>query len=261
MRSRIAYFLLILAVFLLNFPQAAKSPPVSSVRASVQTVGYVFEGSTSYLLEKTNHFFGFIINANKFEKANLALKEKLERAEAELLVLQKIENENQALRSALGFKASNPYGFHLLPAEVIGRGGDEIAVVINKGETDGVKAEQTVINRSGLVGRVIEVTKYSSKVSLITDSMNVVSAILLKTGTYGVIRGGGRLTMDYVPSSVSVEVGERAVVSNSSSVFLRGLPIGTVRSANKKVEDLFQKVEIEPAVDFSKLDVLYICQP
>jgi cell shape-determining protein MreC len=67
--------------------------------------------------------------------------------------------------------------------------------------------------------------------------------------------------MDYVSEGASVEAGEKVVVSPSSTSFLRGLPVGRVRSVSKKVEDLFQKIEIDPIVDFSKLDILYICLP
>ena len=261
MRSRIAYFLLILIAFSLNFPQIGNAPPVRVVRSSVHAAGYFFEWSTSSLFQRTGRLAGFMVNINRFENENLELKQKIRLYEAELLLLQRIQDENQKLRSAIGFRETRPYGFHALPSEVIGRGGDDLTVVVNKGEADGVKTSQTVVNNLGLVGRISEVSAYSSKVSLITDPINVISSVLARTGTYGAVRGGRRLIMDYVPSGISVEAGEKVAVSNASSTFLRGIPIGVVRSAGKKVEDLFQKIEIDPAVDFSKLDVVYICQP
>jgi rod shape-determining protein MreC len=261
MRSRIAYFLLIVIALILNFPQVYKAAPIVLLRSSLQDVGYFFEWSTALPFRQASRFAAFVVTASGLEKENLALKDKLKQDEAKLLELKSVEVENQGLRSALEFRESNPYGFNLVPAEVVSRGGEDLTIVVNKGEDDGVRAGQTVINQSGLVGRVSETSKISAKVSLLTDPINVISAVLQRSGTYGVVRGGARLTMDYVTSSISVEAGEKVVVSNSSTTFERGLPIGTVRSAGKKIEDLFQKIDLIPAVDFSKLDVVYICQP
>jgi len=259
MRQRIAFLFLVLIALFINFPQINKTAPINFIRSSIQILVYPLQWSSTALVGQTQRTLGFFINARSAEGENIILKEKLSSAEAQLLILERIEDENQALRGALGFRDNNPYRFGILPAEIIGRG-DSI-IVVNRGAADSVSEGQTVINRSGLVGRVGEASKYSSKIILIIDPASVISAVLPRTGTYGVVRGGSRLTMDYVSEGASVEAGEKVVVSSASTSFLRGLPIGRVRSVSKKVEDLFQKIEIDPIVDFSKLDIVYICQP
>ena len=259
MRSRIAFFVLVLIAVLINFPQINKTAPILFIRSSIQILVYPLQWSSTALVGQTQRTLGFFINAKSFKGENIILNEKLSSAEARLLVLERIKTENQSLRSALGFRDGHPYNFSLTPAEVISLG--DSMITINRGSDNGVKEGQTVINRSGLIGRVGEVSKYSSKIELITDPVSVISAILPRTGTYGIVRGGGRIIMENIPEGVSVEAGEKVVVSPASASFLRGLPIGKVRSADKKVGDLFYYIEIEPTVDFSKLDIIYICRP
>jgi rod shape-determining protein MreC len=261
MGSRIAYLLLILVAFSVNYPRVGNSRPVSFARASVRMAAYPLQWSVRALTAQTYKSFRFFIQANKFEKECRVLSNELNRAEAEIKLLNNVRTENQYLREALGFKGRNPYGFYLMPAEVVSRGGGEASLIVNRGSDNGVKEGQTVISRYGLVGRIGEVSRYSSKVVLLGDSLTVVSAVLSRTNTYGVVHGGSPLTMNYVSESASVEVGDKVVVSSASSTFKRNLAVGTVRSVSRRVEDLFQKIELKPAVDFSKLEILYICQP
>lgn len=261
MRSRLIYFLLLFSALIINFPQVAKSPPVAHLRSAAQMVAYPLQWSASSLFDKSKNLAEFIARMKSYEKECQLLKEKLSRAEAQLILLDSAKNEISVLRRAIGFRERNPYEFNVLPAEVIGSSLDQSLIMVNRGSYDGIREGQTVINETGLVGKIIEVSKYFSKVSLITDLNAVISAALPRTGTFGVVRGGSRLMMDFVSEGASVEVGEKVVVSSASSTFLRGLPIGFVSSQKSRVEDLFQEIEIKPAVDFSKLDIVYICQP
>src|SRR5690606_11478615 len=63
-------------------------------------------------------------------------------------------------------------GYRVVPAQVIARRGvpglEEVAQ-IDVGTADGVKANMTVLNAGGLVGRVIRATTHSATVALLTD--------------------------------------------------------------------------------------------
>lgn len=261
MGSRIAYVLLLLIAFLINYPRIGTSRPVAFARGTVQLTAYPFQWSAVMMTHQTFNAFKFFVTAHKFEKECVELSAELNRDEAQLKLMNALIMENQSLREADGFRGHNPYGFSVMPAEVITRGGGETMLIVNRGSENGVKEGETVINKSGLVGRIGEVSRYSSKVRLLTDSLSVVSSQLLRTKTFGVVHGGSPLTMNYVSEGASVEVGDKVIVSTASTTFKRGLPVGTVRAVTRRVEDLFQKIELNPAVDFSRLDILYICQP
>ncbi len=257
---RVSFVILLVIALFLNFFQVGKFPPVVFLRSSIQVVAYPLELISKKTAESALKTSTFLIRAKRMENDNQALKERINKAEAQLLILESVKNENLLLRSAVAFRGSNPYGFSLIPAEVVSRGGDDFSIVINRGEDDQVKTGQTVICRQGLVGRIGEVSRYTSKVDLITDPAVTISSVLKRTATFGVVRGGRVLKMDYVSENASVEAGELVLVSSASSSFARGLPIGSVSFVSKKVEDLFQNIELVPAVDFSKLDMVFICQ-
>jgi rod shape-determining protein MreC len=259
MFARFAFTVLLIISFMFNLRPVGGSPPVIMMRSSLQVISYPFELISVKLTDSIKKTSTFLVRAKRMEKENAALKDKIKELEANVSLFESVKSENVSLRSAIGFARTDPYGLKLTPAEVISRGGGGIMLVINKGSNDGVKEGETVINKQGLVGRVGEVSIATSKVDLITDPANVISSVLLRTGTFGVVRCGPRLTMDYISESVSVEVGEMVEVSGASTTYARGVPIGRVSKAEKKVEYLFQKVEIAPAADLSKLDVVFIC--
>ena len=68
--------------------------------------------------------------------------------------------------------------------------------------------------------------------------------------------------MKYLPPLSPVQSGDNVVTSGLTGDFPRGLHIGQIRRVEKEDADLFQSVEIQPIVDFSKVEgVLVITSP
>ena len=88
--------------------------------------------------------------------------------------------ENNRLRELLGSAAKSQDS--VLVSEVIGIDPDPASqnILIDKGEADGVFKKQTVIDSSGLVGQVIEVSKQYSRIMLITDFNSFVPVAVLR---------------------------------------------------------------------------------
>ena len=112
----------------------------------------------------------------------------------------------------------------------------------------------------GLVGRIVEVSAFSSKAMLITDPGSSVAAEVSRSRDYGIVQGGvgNKLIMKYVAAGGEVRAGDRIVTSQISTVYPPGIPVGEVIKASKKEQDLFYHIEIRPAVDFSKIEEVYI---
>ena len=99
----------------------------------------------------------------------LDLESRLLSRDTDLEKMASLIEENNRLRELLGSAAKSQDS--VLVSEVIGIDPDPASqnILIDKGETDGVFEKQTVIDSSGLVGQVIEVSKQYSRVMLITD--------------------------------------------------------------------------------------------
>jgi rod shape-determining protein MreC len=153
-----------------------------------------------------------------------------------------------------------------MAAQIIGRDATNWyrAIMLDKGERDGVKVEMGVIAPDGVVGRVVKTTSFSSMVLLITDSNNAVTGLIQRTRDEGIVEGTaqGRARMKYIPLLSVVQAGDKVITSGLTGGFPKGLPIGTISRIDKAEGDLFQSAELVPEVDLRKLEeVLVIIDP
>jgi len=253
--------LIVVAIIIFNVPGIRK---ISVFRATKSIINNAFFpvkylGNTLYKAS-TSKVLGFI-RIKGIQKENETLKFQLNENKARSILLEDLSSENQRLRAALNFKRKS-VNLYLLAAEIIGRSATNWfeTVEINRGSDDNVVMDNAVINDEGLIGRVCEVSKYSSKVLLITDPNSAVSVIDAETGDMGIANGNsmGPIRIKYMAATANVKVGDRIVTSAMSEIFPRGILVGTVRSVDKKDHDVFQRVEVSPAVRFSRLDKVFV---
>lgn len=130
------------------------------------------------------------------------------------------------------------------------------AVIIDKGQHDGIEQEMGVITEAGVVGRVIRVNPRTAVVLLLTDPNVAVTGMIQKSRDEGIIQGTpqGTIHMKYLPPLSPVEAGDRIVTSGLAGDFPRGLHIGKIQDMIKSDTDLFQAAQIVPIVDFAKLE-------
>lgn len=181
----------------------------------------------------------------------------LERKNAELV---EMAIANERLRRFLNFKENIPNP--TLPAELIGEDASSWfrTITINKGGIDGVEKGMVVVAAAGLVGHVINTSRDVSKVLLITDYNSSVDAICQDGRGRGIVQGKGRDLCDlkYVSRRDEVSLGSRVITSGLGGRFPKGLLIGTVARVEKKPHGVFQDVEVTPAVEFRKLEEIFV---
>ena len=83
--------------------------------------------------------------------------------------------------------------------------------------------------------------------------------MLARTRRQGIARGAeeGLLTLDFVPLRSDVEVGDQVVTAGIDGIYPRGVPVGRVASVEAG-DELFLRIEMTPAVDFSRLDHAFV---
>ena len=64
--------------------------------------------------------------------------------------------------------------------------------------------------------------------------------------------------MKYVSTDAEMKPGDVIITSGMSEVFPKGIAIGRVISVSKKDYDLFQKITLSPAINFSKLENVFV---
>jgi rod shape-determining protein MreC len=195
--------------------------------------------------------------------------ENLKKQVAELLQYKQniieYQRENADLRTLLGFKERS-FQYDLEAAEVIARDPSNWfnVILIDKGEKHGIKKDMAVITDEGLVGYTISTASNTSKVVLITDERSSVSAMLQRTRDNGMVKGtidpapSGYLKMEFLPQDANLVKGDIIISSGLGDLIPKGIIIGEVAEANKEPHELMQYAIIKPAVDFLKLERVFV---
>lgn len=194
------------------------------------------------------------------ETENRSLRAEVRELRRERLRLAGLALETEELARGAGIEAAS--GLELRAARVVylDRRSDLRTLVLEVGAR-GARRDQPVVAETGLVGRVIETAGRYAKVQLVTDRAAAVAVQLEAARRQGVLRGAGpgRLEVDYVPRQVEVAVGDRVVTAGVDGVYPRGLAVGVV-SAVEPGNEMFHRVEVEPAVDLANLSLVYLLE-
>lgn len=203
-----------------------------------------------------------------------ALREQVKQLQSQVVELnimrvrvRELENENTLLRQQLAYKQANP-DFDILGAAVLQRNPDLARVVgqdpsnlaryiiIDQGSAEGVKTGMPVVTPQGLVGRVTATGTRWAKVLLITDATSAINAVVQSTRATGIVQGdvNGNLTIKYVPQGEAIKIGDLILTSGMGGGFPKRLVIGQVTAVRKHDIELFQEAEIQPSVDFARLE-------
>ncbi|MDX1763064.1 MAG: rod shape-determining protein MreC [bacterium] len=194
------------------------------------------------------------------KEENRALMERVALLENKLHEQQEVKLENERLRKLLAFQESVP--FTLLPSKVIGKGFNSWSrtLLINQGRSAGVVEGMAVVRPEGVVGRVLTVSPNFSLVQLIIDSNSDIPAIFQRTRAEGIVEGkiSNQCRVKYLNRIADVQEGDIVISSGLGGVYPKGLIVGSVFSVQKKPYGLFQEVIITPAVDFSRMEEVFV---
>ena len=163
--------------------------------------------------------------------------------------LRGLERENLRLRELLGSSFRLPERVQV--AEVLRVDSALLSqhVVINKGERDAVFEGQSVLDSSGVMGQVMTVSQFSSRVILVTDPSHGTPVQVNRNGLRSVARGRGLnelLQLEYLPHNSGIRVGDLLVTSGLGGRFPSGYPVGTVISVKESPGKNFSEVTVEP---------------
>jgi rod shape-determining protein MreC len=113
-----------------------------------------------------------------------------------------------------------------------------------------------VMSTRGLVGRVVEAGRYSSKVLLITDPALKVGVMIRRNRQGGVMVGrpGGRCKVIYISLDSDARIGDKVITTGFGSVFPKGILIGDIESMGRDEGRLYKYAIVRPSQDLSRLE-------
>jgi len=230
------------------------------LRIWTQTFASPIQNASSKASGATTGFFRQILNFRSIASENEDLKQRLAAAEQQLHAARQQEVENDRLKSLLDLKEKKE--FETVAARVIARDPSVWfnTITINCGSSSGVAVNMPVVSGTGVVGRVISVSPWSSQVMLLTDEKAGAGAVvgqLGQSGALGSVRGRpdlGLIEMRYVSGLEKVEVGDYVMTTGQDGIYPPGLNVGEVVDVKNGTATQAHQILIRPGARLDKLE-------
>lgn len=194
------------------------------------------------------------------------LKEKVEKTDLYHAEIEELQKEIADLKSTLELNATlSEYTY--VNATVVNRNIGKWYNLLNidKGSKNGIKKGDAVIINSGLVGRIIKVSNFSSTVKLLTSdeiSNKISVKISNKEKYYGLLTGFDKDKKVYLIEGITepdkINEGDMVTTTGLTDYFPSGILIGHVSKIVKDEYDLNSIIEVTPSVDFNDISIVTV---
>ena len=187
--------------------------------------------------------------------------EQMQRTNAE------IRKENEQLKEQLDFVKSLEQKNY--PAQIISRDTDKLyaSLTIDKGSANGIGKNMPVIayqnGNVALVGKVMEVGRFTSSIMPIYSIDCTVSARIQNTRDLGLLSGFGddtKLSLKYIKKRVmdTLNYGDVIVTSGENGNYIRNIPIGSISEIRVIEYDSSLEIDVAPLIDFERLETVIV---
>jgi len=269
-RARRAVPLVLLAASLLMLTISTRSLEGLPKRVGITFFGF-FQKGFSAIGDFTSSTLSSISELRQLRRDYDELTKKLEgfanveRGNAEL------SRENERLKAQLGF--SSQLSFERIPVRIVAKDPENIyaSLVVNKGVESGIRKNMPVVafqdGVEGLVGRIVEVGRGSSIVVPLYDSSSYIASRIATSRYEGLVTGKGSLdepiVMKFVKKRAKEEIqyGDLVVTSGYESIYPAEISIGRVSKIRSLEYQTSIEVDLEPILDFSRIEYLFVLKP
>lgn len=228
------------------------------MRTAVSVAAYPFLKILRISTDAAAYMKGLVVSYNEAHREAEALRARLSETVLDTAVTRELWAENRRLREMLRFQRDETR-FVLMPAKVIGR--FEGTLIIDRGESHGVRPLMCAMTAEGVVGVVAKVLPFQSYVYTLHNADCRIGAMIVRNRAVGMVHGSGSdfshiCRMEYIDMKDEVQTGD-LVVTSGGPVFPPGLPIGKV-TARFGERALLQRAYVEPAADIYRVEELFL---
>jgi rod shape-determining protein MreC len=167
---------------------------------------------------------------------------------------RQLQAENAYLRKLLD--ASERTQLKTVMSEILYDARDPFSrkVIIDRGDSHGIKPGHPVIDDVGVVGQVTRVFPFTSEITLLTDKEHAIPVQVLRSGVRSVAYGRGQtgeLELRFMASNADIQPGDVLTTSGIDGVYPAGLAVATVMTVDTKTSDAFARILCQPAAGVS----------
>ncbi|MEC5319988.1 rod shape-determining protein MreC [Brenneria populi subsp. brevivirga] len=192
---------------------------------------------------------------------NAALRQELLMKNSDLLLLGQLKHENARLRELLGSPLRQDE--QKIVTQVLSAGTDPYSdqVVIDKGRVNGVYEGQPAISDKGVVGQVVAVGQFTSRILLICDVSHALPIQVLRNDIRVIAAGNGctdDLQLEHLPNNTDIRVGDVLVTSGLGGRFPEGYPVAVVSSVKIDTQRAYTVIQARPTAGLQRLRYLLL---
>ena len=188
-----------------------------------------------------------------------SLRSDVSRAEAVPSQSEELRLENARLTQLLEIRRTLPTTLSdSIVSRVIARSPSvwNRAFFIDKGTMQGVQVGRAVLSGAWLVGRVTETGPGASKVTLLTDPLFRIGAIVQKTRDQGVLYGtsSGECRLKYLPLDSNIQENDLVETAGSGSTIPKAISIGVIDRIWKEPGQVYRVARVRPLADLARIE-------
>jgi rod shape-determining protein MreC len=239
----------------------------SAFDAAILRITAPLEAGVSWIAEGIGGLWTRYVALVDVEAENRELRADNERLRKELAEMSRRAYDVAALEEVAVLKKHTPTD--TIGARVIGAPlSPQFRVLrlrLDRGTRD-VTPDMAVIAGTGPVGKIDKVYGDYADVMLVSDARSKIEVVVKRTGARGWLIGLGRpdsyactiSALELAPQADQrAKVGDELITSGVGSVFPPGLVVGKIGKVQGD-DGMFQKVEVEPAVDVSRVRAVLV---
>lgn len=204
---------------------------------------------------------------NEMYKRYKSLKTKAEKSDLYKSRIKELKQENDKLKDTLELNKTTT-DYKKINVSLINRnvGTWYNTATLNKGSKSGIKTGMAVVVNSGLIGKIINVSNFTSTVKLLTtdELSNKISVKIVydDKNIYGLLTSYDRKKNVYliegISDSAEIKLNSDVVTTGLSEIFPSGILVGKVVGVTKDKYSLSRAVEVRPSVDFDDLSIVTV---
>ena len=248
-KQKFSLVALIFLTFLILISEKFSLKPVEYLKISLKEVTY----RSTFIVSVPENFIkkSYIATKNHFSvyEENKVLKERLDFELSKNYNYEYITEENKRLKSTIE-------EFENTPSEIIGKVLIDKkspflrSIIVNRGSKDGIELGMAVMDKSYLIGKVVDVTFTTSRVLLLSDLNSKVPVDIMPNNIQSILSGSGEHhgVIQYTRQQSLIENEAVAFTSGAGGLFKSGIPIGKIQK-----DPINSKTTVSFFSDFSQL--------
>ena len=224
-----------------------------------------FRSAATSFTNTVERYYSYMFKYEALQAENEKLKSDLAKMEDTARQADATTRENERLRKLNNLLTSHE-SYVTVDAYIIGWSSTDFTNVltINRGTNSGIDVNMCAVTENGeVVGLVTQVGPNYAQVKTVLDSTLEISSTISDSGYNGMVSGGylkgneKLLRMNYLPSAAVIRNNQQ-VVTSGSTVYPRGLIVGSIVDAGFETTGVAKYALLQAAADIDSLEQVFV---